>query len=157
MARLLVDATTGTVLDIENCYIVDDQNLSDENKSTLENGSDSEIGALAIGFGKRLVTIGNDTGWGDNAYKFTVSYSPLSIKDEADALLDGGVYEDDPDIKDALMWVRDIAETEDLETIAYSIMSNDGVWDGYRNNAIESIMFVYREIQREDEKNKENN
>ena len=143
MTKLIIDATTGTVLDMDECYIVDTDTLDDHDSAMLDNASDSEIAEIAKRTGKSIKRIGQDTGWGDNAYRFTVSYSPLSIKDEADAYIEGAVYSEGDNEYDALMWAKD-APIEDLEEISYWVMNNDGVWDEFRPNFIEGLMWVYK-------------
>lgn len=143
--KLIIDATSGTVLDAENCYIVDTEQLSDIENAELEDGTDSEIAHVAKTSGIAVKQIGADTGWGDNAYRYTVSYSPLSIKDEADSLLEGGIYEspEDEKYKRALEWVRSTADPDQLAAISDFVMGHDGVWDGFRENLMEAVMFIY--------------
>ena len=146
--KLIIDATSGTIVDAENCYVVDTEQLSDIENDELENGSDEDIAHVAKTSGIPLKKIGSDTGWGDNAYRYTVSYSPLSIKDEADALLDGGIYqspEDDMYLK-ALEWARDEATLEQLTAVSDLSMSYDAMWDGFRENLMDSLMTVYKEL-----------
>jgi len=52
--KLIIDATTGTILNIEGCYLVDEKDL------LREDLSDSEIANLAERKGKRLVTMLED-------------------------------------------------------------------------------------------------
>lgn len=145
MSKLIIDAQTGTILSAEHCYVVDTDTLTAEDESLLEVASDGELGELAQRAGKPLTKIGQDTGWGDNAYRFTVSYSPLSVKDEADAFIEGGIYSEGDDEYDALVWAKDVATIEQLEDIGYFVMNNDGVWDGFRENFIEALTWVYKE------------
>lgn len=142
---LIIDAKTGTILSASDCYVVDTTALSADDDSLMEVASDSEICELAQRVGKPLSRIGQDTGWGDNAYRFTVSYSPISLRDEADAFIEGGVYTEGDDEYNALMWAKDVATTEQLEDISYFVMSNDGVWDGFRENFLEGLMWVYKQ------------
>ncbi len=136
MTKLLIDATTGTILNIEGCYIVDASEMTDDDFT------DRELAALAERSGKSLAKLGADTGWGDNSYKYTVSYSPLSIKDEADSILEGGIYEEGDREYEALVWVAE-AELEDLVDVSDSIMAQDAVWDGFRDNLTEMLVFVH--------------
>ena len=145
MSKIIIDAQTGTILSAEHCYVVDTDTLTAEDESLLEVASDGELGELAQRAGKSLSKIGQDTGWGDNAYRFTVSYSPLSLRDEADAFIEGGVYSAGDSEYDALVWAKDIATTEQLEDISYFVMSNDGVWDGFRETFMEALTWVYKE------------
>lgn len=143
MPKYIIDATTGTVLDMEECYLVDTDTMTDSDLDLLEEpASDSELGELAKRAGKSIKKIGQDTGWGDNAYRFTVSYSPLSIKDEADAYIEGAVYSEGDREYDALVWAKD-ASIEELEEISYWVMNNDSVWDEFRPNFIEALLWVF--------------
>ena len=149
MGKLLIDAVTGTILDVENCYIVDDNTLTEDEARALDEGaSDSEIKAIAEK-GKSLWDMGRDTGWGDNAYRFTVSYSPLSLKDEALSLIESGMYEEDEEDFKRLQWLT-TATQEQLEQVAYWVMEDDNVWEGFKNNFLEALTWVYKaEIETE--------
>jgi hypothetical protein len=142
--KLIIDAVTGTVLNTEGCYVVDEADFPDDDMS------DSEITELAQRVGKSLHKIGSDTGWGDNSYRFTVSYSPLSIKDEADAILEGGIYDspEDHDYKRIMEWAKDTASLQELEDIASFVMSDDNVWEGFRNRLTEAVVWAYKEIHK---------
>ena len=141
MNKYIVDATTGTIVDISNCYIVDPEDLGDMDLS------DNEISEIAKEKGISVVEMARDTGFGDNKYRYTVSYSPLSIKDEADMLIEGGVYtEDDGAVFEALMWAKD-ATTEELTAVAEHIMAYDSVWDGFRDSLVEAVTFAYKEAE----------
>lgn len=137
MTKYIVDAVTGTILDMASCYIVDAELMGDDLMLT-----DSEAGELANEHGISVAQIARDTGFGDNAYRYTVSYSPLSIKDEADSLLEGGVYEEGDREYEALVWAKD-ADLEDLRAVSDSIMSQDAVWDGFRDNLTEMLVFIH--------------
>ena len=142
MTKLIIDATNGTILNMNDCYIVDAELLGDD--IVL---SDREAQELANEHGISVAKMARDTGFGDNAYRYTVSYSPRSIKGEADSLLDGGVFiEEDKEYK-ALLWVKDEATTEELETISDGAMSNDSVWQEFRETLIPEIMFVYNSVK----------
>lgn len=140
--KLIIDATSGTVLNADDCYVVDAEDFPSEDLS------DTEIAFIAQEKGIAVRKIGADTGWGDNRYAYTVSYSPLSIKDEADAFLEGGIYEspEDEKYKRALEWARSEATLDELQSISNFVIGNDAAWDGFRDNLMEALMFVYREL-----------
>lgn len=144
---ILIDAKTGTILDVKDCYIVDEENLTDDDENILDNGSDTEIADVGIRNGISLWRAGIDTGWGDNAYRFSVSYSPLSLRDEADSLLEGGIYEDaeDAEYKAALEWVKDKATIDELMNIGEFITASDYVWTGYKDNFMEALMWFWKQ------------
>lgn len=140
MTKYIIDAVTGTILDMASCYIVDAELMGDDLMLT-----DSEAGELANEHGISVAQMARDTGFGDNAYRYTVSYSPLSIKDEAEALLDGVIYEDDEIEKKALTWARETATPDELRSVSDFIMGQDSVWDGFRENLIEALVWIYKE------------
>ena len=145
MSKLIIDAQTGTVLNIDDCYIVDFKDVPEG----AEELSDSELSELARNVGTSIKRIGQDTGWGDNSYRFSVSYSPLSLKDEALSLIESGMYEEGDDEYKKLQWVTE-ATQEQLESISYHAMNYDSVWDGYRENFMDALNWVYKaEIETE--------
>ena len=137
MTKYIIDATNGTILNMNDCYIVDAELLGDDIML-----SDSEAQQLANEHGISVAKMARDTGFGDNQYRYTVSYSPLSIKDEADSLLEGGIYTEGDREYEALVWAKD-ADPEDLRTISDSIMGGDAVWEGFRENLTEMLVFVH--------------
>lgn len=151
--KLIFDAMTGTVVDADSCYVVESDDMTDADHAILAIGNDEDISQLGMRLGKRLNEIGQDTGWGDNKYRWTVSYSPKSLKDEADALLDGGIYEDAEDAryKSMLEWVANEATEKELEEISDLAMGADHVWDGFRGNLMEAVhMALYMKHQNQD-------
>jgi hypothetical protein len=139
MGKFIIDTQTGTMVSAEHCYVVDEHDFPDD----FNDMSDRELSELASVHGARLNIIGQDTGWGDNKYRYTVSYSPLSIRDEVASLLDGYIYTEEDSEYDALQWVGTATE-EQLSIISESIMSGDAAWDGFRENLIEGILWVYK-------------
>jgi hypothetical protein len=137
MGKLIIDTQTGTILNIEHCYIIEDTDLKEEYELTCD-----ELQEVADRSGIYINKMGNDTGWGDNTYRYTVSYSPKSIKDEADSILEGGIYEEGDREYEALVWAKD-ADLNDLTDISDSIMSQDGVWNGFRENLTEMLVFIH--------------
>ena len=53
-SKLIIDAMTGTVLNIEDCYIVDTEKLNDHDSELLKNASDSELSEIARRTGKSV-------------------------------------------------------------------------------------------------------
>jgi hypothetical protein len=143
MSKLIIDAMTGTILNAETCYIIDATDLTDEDFT------DREIAELADRCGKSIQKMGTDTGWGDNSYRYTVSYSPLSIKDESNSLIEGGIYEEKDKEYDAIMWAQETATQQQLETIADWAMAHGSTWDGFRENLMDALMYAYNETQKE--------
>lgn len=139
MSKLIIDATNGTILDMSDCYIVDAELLGDD--IVL---SDREVQDIANEHGISVAEMARDTGFGDNKYRYTVSYSPLSLRDEADMSIEGGLYDEtDGDVFKALMWAKD-APLEELKVVSETIMAQDSVWDGFRENTVEALLFAYK-------------
>lgn len=136
MGKLIIDAMSGTVLNADHCYVVEDSALTEDNYS------DSELSEIAKA-GISVAQMGQDTGWGDNAYRYSVSYSPLSLRDEAQVYIDGGVYTEDDDEWEALNWAKN-ATAEELSEVSDYIMAYDGIWDDFRGNFIESLLDVWK-------------
>ena len=145
MSKYIIDTQTGTMVSAEYCYIVDDSDISED----LNPMSDRELSELAEQVGKSIQKMGTDTGWGDNSYRYTVSYSPLSIKDESNSLIEGGIYEEKDKEYDAIMWAQENATQQQLESIADWAMAHDSVWDGFRENLMDALMYAYNETQKE--------
>jgi hypothetical protein len=141
--KLIIDKTTGTVLNLEGCVIVETDDLNDHDSHLLEEASDSELSDIGERCGISIQQMGRDTGWGDNKYKWAVSYSPLSIKDETQMLVEGGVYTEEDTEWKALQWIQTEATKADLEDLSDWIMSGDSVWDGYKSNLMEWLVHIY--------------
>jgi len=71
--KLIIDTTTGTVLNLEGCVIVETDNLDDHDNHLLDEASDSEISDIGKRYGISIEQMGKDTGWGDNKYRYAVS------------------------------------------------------------------------------------
>jgi hypothetical protein len=140
MAKYIIDTQTGTMVSAEYCYIVDDSDISDD----LNPMSDSELSELAERVGKSLQKMGLDTGWGDNAYRYTVSYSPLSLRDEANMLIEGGVFTEEDEEHSALRWAGENADIDELAEISEGIMAWDSIWQDFRTNFIPELVTYYK-------------
>lgn len=142
MAKLIIDATSGTILNMGDCYIVDSQHLGDDLVY-----SDSEIGEIAEKHGIYIADMARDTGFGDNKYRFTVSYSPLSLRDEANTLIDGGIFGEDEEEYQFLAWAGQDATDEELAELADYIMADDSVWDGFKSHVIDGLRGYFADIK----------
>ena len=136
MGKLIIDAMSGTVLDADHCYVVEDSVLTEVEYS------DSELRDIAKS-GISVAQMGRDTGWGDNGYRYSVSYSPLCLREEAQVYIDGGIYTEGDDEWEALKWAEN-ATAEELSEVSDNIMEYDGVWDDFRSNFIESLLEVWK-------------
>ena len=147
MSKIIVCNTTGTVVPLEDCYLIDTEMLSADDSTLLsewdESGSDSIITELGKKVGTKVETMLSVSGYGDMTYANSVSYSPLSLKDESEALIDieeWDKYDEHEIIKAAIEWVYNTATTEELNEVSQYIMVSDDVWDGYKSNMIQGLM-----------------
>ncbi len=137
MGKLIIDTVTGTILNAEGCYVLDDTDW------TSDDFTDREIAELAAKSGKSLMKIGEDTGWGDNAYKYTVSFSPETIKQETELWLNSGMHEDDDPQLAELVWAKEEATLEQLQNIAELAMGGENIWEYFYSNMTEAISEAY--------------
>jgi hypothetical protein len=138
MTKYIIDATNGTILNMNDCYIVDAELLGDDIML-----SDSEAQQLANEHGISVAKMARDTGFGDNAYRYTVSYSPLSLRDEANMLIEGGIFTEEDEEHCALRWAGENAEIEELAEISEGIMAWDSIWQDFRTNFIPELVTYY--------------
>lgn len=131
---LIIDATSGTVLDMADCYIVDDGNLTRDEEAMLDSGSDSLIGELATSVGIPLDD--NALEWLKWGRLTAVSYGPSALRDEASEMLDD---ESDLEVRGWLEWVINEATDAELAWVGQSILNDDAVWDGFRTNFVEGL------------------
>lgn len=136
---LIIDLVTGTILNLEDCYVVNPYDLSEDQLETLDNGPDSSIGEIAEKNGKSLRTILSDTGYGDNKYRWTVSYSPDSVSEEFEELLAGGYLADDDYEFKAVAWYLNHATDEQKSQFSNWVMSYESVWETFRSTLLEAI------------------
>jgi len=54
MSKLIIDSVTGTILNMDGCYIVDTVELDDLDIEQLESGNDYNIADVAIAKGSLL-------------------------------------------------------------------------------------------------------
>lgn len=134
---LIIDATSGTVLDMSDCYIVDDGNLTRDEEAMLDSGSDSLVGELARGVG---IPLDDDAlEWIRYGRLTSVSYGPSALREEARAIMEvmGPIIEQDD--RDSLQWVIDSASDAELAYLGQHILNDDAVWNGFRRNFIEGL------------------
>lgn len=137
---LIIDAMTGTVLDMGDCYLVEDSNLTDEEEAMLDSGSDSLIGELARRAGIPL------DGFALETLKYhrltSVSYGPSALRDEAEVLLEVIPETDDPEdiaLHEGLKWMLTEATDDELSWLGQHILNDDSVWNGFRENVLDAL------------------
>lgn len=144
---LIIDRTTGTVLEASDCYVVNPNDFPEEVSNALEDGglSDSEISDIAENYGTSLKSIGSDTGWGDNKYRWTISYSPASVQEELEELLSQGYFEEEDPELGAIRWYLHHATREQRELVSNVCLSYDHIWQEFRSHLLHVLVEVSTE------------
>lgn len=131
----IVHIGTGTIIAADECLIVAvPDEVTDE---ITEHGGDdyfddSLIISLAQDNGKPINT--TDLKWGN-----TIAFSPVALRDEAMAVIDGGIYREGDSEYEALMWCINTATDDELNMVASYILDDDDLWIAYRTNMIDGL------------------
>jgi hypothetical protein len=136
MTKLLVHIGTGTIIDANECVIVDVERLDDHDTALVNDGDDSDVVEIAERLGKPL----NLT---DLSFRNTVAFSPSSLRSEAEEALSQGFATDDDDIA-YLTWTAEVATDEELSSVADYILNDDTMWNEYNTTVMDGMRQGYR-------------
>lgn len=135
MTKLVIHIGTGTIIDADECVILDVDKL-DEHDTFLVDGDDADIVGVAERLGKPL----NLT---DLSFRNTVAFSPSSLRSEAEEAISQGVYTDDEDIA-WLTWTAEVATDDELNSVADYILNDDTMWNEYNTTVMDGMRQGYR-------------
>ena len=135
MTKLVIHIGTGTIINAEECVILDVERL-DEHDTFLVDGDDADIVGVAERLGKPL----NLT---DLTYRNTVAFSPSALRSEAEEALSQGVATDDDDIA-YLTWTAEVATDDELSGVADYILNDDTMWNEYNTTVMDGMRQGYR-------------
>jgi hypothetical protein len=136
MTKLIVHIGTGTIIDADECVIVDVEKLDDHDTALVNDGDDSDVVEIAGRLGKPL----NLT---DLSFRNTVAFSPSSLRSEAEEALSQGFATDDDDIA-YLTWTAEVATDEELSSVADYILNDDTMWNEYNTTVMDGMRQGYR-------------
>ncbi len=136
MTKLVVHIGTGTIIDADECVIVDVERLDDHDTALVNDGDDSDVVEIAGRLGKPL----NLT---DLSFRNTVAFSPSSLRSEAEEALSQGFATDDDDIA-YLTWTAEVATDEELSSVADYILNDDTMWNEYNTTVMDGMRQGYR-------------
>lgn len=136
MTKLIVHIGTGTIIDADECVIVDVEKLDDHDTALVNDGDDSDVVEIAERLGKPL----NLT---DLSFRNTVAFSPSSLRSEAEEALSQGFYTDDDDIA-WLTWTSEVATDDELSSVADYILNDDTLWGEYNTTVMDGMRQGYR-------------
>lgn len=129
---IIVDATSGTILDLSNCYIVFEDSLTESEEHALDNGSDSEIAEVGRQSG---ISIQDSLEWIVYGRLTSVSYGPSALRNEAKVMLEDATDE----TRGWLEWAINDATDADLVWLAQYILEGDQAWEGFRENVVDAL------------------
>ena len=136
MTKLVIHIGTGTIIDADECVIVDVERLDDHDTALVNDGDDSDVVEIAERLGKPL----NLT---DLSFRNTVAFSPSSLRSEAEEALSQGFATDDDDIA-YLTWTSEVATDEELSSVADYILNDDTMWNEYNTTVMDGMRQGYR-------------
>lgn len=143
--KLIVNLETGEVSNANDCVMIDtDYHLTQSEIESLDGNDffeDAIILEVAKQRGSRIPE--HDLTWGN-----TIAFSPMALREEAEALIDAGYYQhDDGSLHlKAMEWVIEVATDADLEPIAGYILSDDRAWAFYKEAVMDGIFDRYMEM-----------
>lgn len=136
MTKLVIHIGTGTIIDADECVIVDVEKLDDHDTALVNDGDDSDVVEIAGRLGKPL----NLT---DLSFRNTVAFSPSSLRSEAEEALSQGFATDDDDIA-YLTWTAEVATDDELSGVADYILNDDTMWNEYNTTVMDGMRQGYR-------------
>ena len=136
MTKLVIHIGTGTIIDADECVIVDVEKLDDHDTALVNDGDDSDVVEIAGRLGKPL----NLT---DLSFRNTVAFSPSSLRSEAEEAISQGFATDDDDIA-YLTWTAEVATDEELSSVADYILNDDTMWNEYNTTVMDGMRQGYR-------------
>ena len=135
MTKLIVHIGTGTIIDANECVIVDVDRLDDHDTTLVNDGDDSDVVEIAERLGKPL----NLT---DLTYRNTVAFSPSALRSEAEEQLSQGYATDDSIAY--LTWTAEVATDEELSSVADYILNDDTMWNEYNTTVMDGMRQGYK-------------
>ena len=136
MTKLVIHIGTGTIIDADECVIVDVEKLDDHDTALVNDGDDSDVVEVAERLGKPL----NLT---DLSFRNTVAFSPSSLRSEAEEAISQGFATDDDDIA-YLTWTAEVATDDELSGVADYILNDDTMWNEYNTTVMDGMRQGYR-------------
>jgi len=136
MTKLVIHIGTGTIIDADECVIVDVERLDDHDTALVNDGDDSDLVEIAERLGKPL----NLT---DLSFRNTVAFSPSSLRSEAEEAISQGFATDDDDIA-YLTWTAEVATDDELSGVADYILNDDTMWNEYNTTVMDGMRQGYR-------------
>jgi len=149
MGYLIYNKFDGTLTTVAESIIFTTETLSEEDAllmaSYLEEENTDALDEVAKRNGKNLEEMLERIGYGDLSYTNSITYSPRSLREEADIIIQAGTYEDYEDaakVAEMLNWVLN-APDDSLNLVAQYILADDRLFSEYKSNFIAGLKWFY--------------
>jgi hypothetical protein len=129
----VVHVGTGTVISADECVIVGVPDEMLESMSGDDYFDDSDVISLAEDNGKPVNL--TDVTWGNS-----IAFSPQALREEAQEILDAGIYDEGESWHEAFTWCATQATDDDLKDVASYILDDDDLWTTYRTSVTEGVL-----------------
>ena len=131
--RYIVHHGTGTIISADECVIVNVTDAMADAMSGDDHFDDQLVLDLAHETGKAIQV--NDLKYGN-----TMAFSPSALREEAECILDAGIYSEDESWHEAMKWCIDTATDDHLNAVASYILDDDDLWTTYRRSVTEGLL-----------------
>lgn len=135
MTKLVVHIGTGTIIDADECVIVDTDKFDDHDEARIT-GDDYFDDSVVVEIAERIGTPLNLT---DLTYRNTVAFSPSALRSEAEEQLSQGSFMPDDDVIACLTWCAEVATDDELNQVAGYILNDDGLWGEYNTTVMDGM------------------
>ncbi len=134
MTKLIVHIGTGTIIDADECVIVDTDKFDDHDEARMS-GDDYFDDTAVVEIAER---IGKPLNLTDLTYRNTVAFSPSALRSEAEEQLSNG-YATDDDVIAYLTWTAEVATDDELNEVAGYILNDDTMWNEYNTTVMDGM------------------
>lgn len=131
--KYIVHHGTGTIIGADECVIVDVPNDMADAMSGDDYFDDQQVLDLAHEIGQAIQI--NDLKYGN-----TMAFSPSALREEAECILDAGIYSEDESWHEAMKWCIETATDDHLDAVASYILDDDDLWTTYRRSVTEGLL-----------------
>lgn len=158
---IIVGMDDGIILDLNRCVILEESDLSINEKTLLDTGTEMEALTIAERHGTSLRRILEACGYGDLHYRNCLSLSPFVLRTEFSELpsLFPDQLNDDSisgvkEMRETLAWGASLSD-EQLNYIAQHALQDDELWSQWRATVIDSLL-AYKQHITESQSNESN-
>lgn len=140
MTKLIVHIGTGTIIDADECLVVDTDNFDDHDRSRLcddEYFDENVICELAERLGRPVNTsVPVDVTFGN-----AIIFSPSAMREEARELI--ALSEPTEEALQALLYIAGIASDDELHMAGQFILGDDAMWDNYNQSFMDGVRYAH--------------